>query len=132
MSKEKKIIGLVEVVRIFGVKGSIAKKAVFDTGATSTSIDLKLAARVGLGPIVGAKRVRSAMAPRGVIRPVAKAKISVKGKVLNIKANIVDRGKLKYKILVGRDVIHSNFIIDPSKTHSSHRIEDLHPEENHL
>ena len=132
MHQEKTVIGLVEKVKIFGVKGRAIKEAVFDTGATTTSIDLKLAARVGLGPIVGVKRVKSASNPHGRLRLVAAAIIQVKEKKLHIKANIVDRSGLRYKVLVGRDVIHSNFVIDPSKTHTSYRIEDLHEEGDHL
>lgn len=132
MQQEKTVIGLIEKVKIFGSKDTATKKAVFDTGATTTSIDLKLAAKVGIGPIVGVKRVRSANNPHGRLRPVAEAVLEVKGKTLHIKANIEDRSAMKYKVLVGRDVIHSNFIIDPEKTHSSHKLEDLHAEENHI
>ena len=128
MAKKVKTIGLVELVRVYGEKGSVVKKALFDTGATSTSIDLKLAAKIGIGPIVGAKRVVSASNPVGKLRPVAEAKIKVKGQKIKVKANIEDRSGLKYKVLVGRDVIHNNFMIDPSVTHSTHKLADLHEE----
>lgn len=123
-SKQKKIIGLVEVVRVFGTRGSTAKKALFDTGATSTSIDVRLAAKVGIGPIVGIKRVVSASHPTGKVRPVAEAVIRIRGRRIKIKANIEDRSGLRYKVLVGRDVIHNNFMIDPSRTHSSNKLRD--------
>ena len=126
MAESKKTIGLVEVVRVYGEKSSVVKKALFDTGATSTSIDLKLAAKIGIGPIVGSKRIVSASNPHGKLRPVAEAYIKVKGNKIKVKANIEDRSGLKYKVLVGRDLIHNNFIIDPSKTHMSHKLHDLH------
>jgi hypothetical protein len=31
---------------------------------------------------------------------------------------------LPYQILVGRDIIHSNFIIDVSRTHKSNKVMD--------
>ncbi len=125
MVKQKKIIGLVELVKIRGKKGTVTKRALFDTGATRTSIDVRIAAKAGIGPIISSVRIRSASAPNGYTRrAVAQATIIVKGKKIKTGANIEDREGLPYQVLIGRDVIHNSFLIDVSKTHTTFRMRD--------
>lgn len=125
MVKRKKIIGLVELVRIKGKKGIVSKKALFDTGATRTSLDVKLAAKAGVGPIISSVKVKSASSPRGYSRrAIAEAVIIVKGKSIKTGVNIEDRESLPYSIIVGRDIIHNNFVIDVSRTHNTNRVKD--------
>ena len=108
--KVKKIVGLVEVVRIKGSKGTIKKKALFDTGATRTSVDVKVAAKAGIGPIISSVKIKNASTHKGYTRrAVAKAQIIVKNEKINTAVNIEDREGLPYPILIGRDVIHKNF-----------------------
>jgi hypothetical protein len=38
--------------------------------------------------------------------------------------NIEDRSAMPYKVLVGRDVIHSRFVIDVEKTHKTPKLSD--------
>lgn len=125
MSKNKRIIGLVELVTVRGKKGSVTKRALFDTGATRTCIDVRTAAKAGVGPIISSVRVKSASSPRGYTRrAIAQAIIIVKGKKIKTGVNIEDREGLPYSVLVGRDIIHSNFLIDVSKTHTSYKVGD--------
>jgi hypothetical protein len=125
MIKTKKIIGLVELVEVKGKKGSVTKRALFDTGATRTCIDVRTAAKAGVGPIISSVRVKSASSPRGYTRrAIAQATIVVKGKSIKTGVNIEDREGLPYSVLVGRDVIHNNFLIDVSKTHTSNKVGD--------
>ena len=122
MAKGKKIIGLVELVQIQGKKGIVTKRALFDTGATRTCIDVRTAAKAGLGPIVSSVRIKSASSPRGYTRrAIAQATIIVKGKKIKTGVNIEDREGLPYSVLIGRDIIHNNFLIDVSKTHTSNK-----------
>jgi len=124
-TKNKKVVGLVEVVQVRGSKGSVKKKALFDTGATRTSVDVKVAAKAGIGPIVSSVKIKNASAPGGYNRrAVAKATIIVKGEEINTAVNIEDREGLPYSILIGRDVIHKNFLIDVSKSHMTFRVRD--------
>jgi hypothetical protein len=126
--REKKIVGLVEMVTLIGKKGRITKKALLDTGATSTSVDIKLAAKAGIGPIISSIKVKNATSVAGgtpTRRPIALAKIKMKGIVVKTGVNVVDRTGLSYPILIGRDVIHKNFIVDISKTHTTHRVKDI-------
>ncbi|MCX6803978.1 MAG: RimK/LysX family protein [Candidatus Diapherotrites archaeon] len=124
MSK-KKIIGLVEIVKIRGRKGTVKKRALFDTGATRTCLDVKIAAKAGVGPIVSSVKVKSASSHRGYTRrAIAEATIIVKGKVIKTGVNIEDREGLPYPIIIGRDIIHNNFIIDVSRTHNTNKVGD--------
>lgn len=123
---KKEVIGLVEKVTIIGSKGSIRKNALFDTGATRSSVDIKVAAKVGLGPIISSVRVKSKSSKFPYVRrPIARGEVIVKGKRLRVDFGLEDREKMPYRVLIGRDVIHSNFIIDVDKTHHSNKILDL-------
>ncbi len=124
--REKKIVGLVEMVEVIGKKGRVRKTALLDTGATRTSIDIKVAAKAGVGPIVASVLIRNASSGNSYTRrPVAQAKIRLKGTTVRTGVNVVDRTGLPYAILIGRDVIHKNFIVDISRTHTSHKVKDL-------
>jgi len=125
MGKGKRIIGLVDLVRIKGKKGIVIKKALFDTGATRTCIDVRTAAKAGIGPIISSVKIKSASSPRGYTRrAIAEAIIIVKGKKIKTGVNIEDREGLPYSVLIGRDIIHNNFLIDVSKTHTSNKVGD--------
>jgi len=126
MKGKKKVIGLVEIVKIRGKKGVVKKRALFDTGATRTSVDMRVAAKAGIGPIISSVKVRNAGALAGYSRrPVAKATIVVKGKTIHTGVNIEDREGMSYSVLIGRDIIHNNFLIDVSRTHTGFRVGDV-------
>lgn len=123
---EKKVIGLLERVKIIGKKKSIIKKAIVDTGATRTCVDMKLAARAGLGPVVSTVRVKSKKKHGGnELRAVVKGIIEVKGIRIPLEMSLEDRGGVHHKILLGRDALHGKFIVDIEKTHNSNRIKDV-------
>jgi len=129
-NKDKSMVGLVEVVEIIGEKGSVRKKALLDTGATRSSVDVKVAAKAGIGPIISSVKIKNASsnangATSYTRRAVAEARIKLKGKIVKTGVNIVDRQGLPYAILIGRDVIHDNFLIDVSRTHKSYKVGDL-------
>ena len=122
----KKIVGLVEKVTVAGSRRAVETHALFDTGATRTSVDYSIAAKVGLGPVLSVVRVKSKTSKRGYVRrPVVRGKIRAKGRSINANINLEDRSRMKYPVLIGRDVIHKNFIIDVTLTHSTHKIADL-------
>ena len=125
IKKEKKVVGLVEIVRVKGTKKTVKTKALFDTGATRTSVDVRVAAKAGIGPIVSSVRIKNASAPGGYTRrAVAKATIIVKGYEVKTHVNIEDREGLPYSVLIGRDVIHKNFLIDVSRSHLTFKVRD--------
>ncbi len=92
-------------------------KAKFDTGARGTSVDPSIAAEAQIGPIVKVVNVKSAsMGRKPSRRPMAKAVIEIGGKKLKALVNIQDRSIFPEKVLIGRDVIKSNFIVDVEKS----------------
>ena len=124
--KKKKVLGLIEKVTITGSKKSLTKKALIDTGATRSSVDVRVAATAGIGPIVSSVKVKSKTAREGYVRrAVAKAVLEIHGVKVPAEVSIEDRKNMPYKILIGRDIIHSRFLIDLEKTHSSHKLIDI-------
>jgi hypothetical protein len=126
MFKRKKTIGLTELVRIKGKKKEVLKRALCDTGATRTTVDVRVAAKAGLGPIISSVRIKSSSAPKGYVRrAIAEATIVIKGRKIKTGVGIEDRSGLPYAVVIGRDIIHNNFVVDISKTHESNKIADF-------
>jgi len=118
----KIVVGLVEPVKIIANNKEIKALGKFDTGAQRTSIDKQVISELGVDPI--GKTTTVNIHGRSV-RPLVDVKLEIKGKKLDVKANVSDRSSRKYKVLIGRDVIFSNFIIDISKSHRSHKSGEL-------
>ena len=110
----KKIVGIVENVTLIGEK-KVSTYALFDTGAKLTSIDIKLAGKAKLGPIIRTTRVKSASTRVRSSRPVVKIKLNVKGKELECEANLQDRSHMSFPMIIGRNIIEGRFIVDPAK-----------------
>jgi len=110
----KKIIGLIEPVKIRG-ENVIETTALFDTGAKLTSIDHKIAARAQVGPILRTQKVKAPITKEIKQRPVVRVSIEIKGSKYEAEANLNDRSHMKYPVIIGRNIIQDNFIIDVSK-----------------
>ena len=107
------IIGLTERVVLHGKKGSKAVIARIDTGATKSSIDAKLALELEVGP---QRRMALVKQAGGVLlRPVVKELIEIAGRKLRVEFTIADRSHMKYKVLVGQNILKRGFLIDASK-----------------
>ena len=105
-----KTIGLVEKVTING-KEILAK---IDTGAERNSVDIKLAAKLSLGPIIDVKNYISSHGTS--TRVIIKGSLNIKGKKIRASFNLFDRKTLKYKVLIGKKTLKScGFLIDPRK-----------------
>ncbi|MFH1439843.1 MAG: RimK/LysX family protein [Candidatus Woesearchaeota archaeon] len=106
------IIGLYEKVDLLGDKSS--RKTVIgriDTGATRSSIDVKLAASLKLGPVLKTKMVKSAHG--ATLRPIVEGVVIIAGKKIKTSFTIADRAKMKYKLLIGQDVLkNGEFLVD--------------------
>ena len=128
----KKTAGLVETVILIGPTGKELKyDAIFDTGATRTSIDISIAKKLELGPILGSVRVKSKTSSSGYVRRLeVPCKIKIQGTIYNCVVNITDRRDMFTKALIGRNIIHENFVIDVSKTHTSPDIKDIKTKNN--
>lgn len=110
----KIVIGLVEPVTVVGSKGESEEVlGRIDTGATKSSLDIKLAADLSLGPILRTKLVKSASGTG--LRAVINAKIRLAGKDIKSEFTLADRSNMKYPVLIGQNILTEGFLIDPSK-----------------
>jgi hypothetical protein len=110
---QKITIGLTTRVIIFGKKGKKEVIARVDTGATKSSIDKALAEELDFGPTLKHTRVKSAHGIR--YRPVVTLDISIVGDLRHAEFNIAEREHMKYKVLIGQNILKKGFLIDPSK-----------------
>ncbi len=114
--KNKKIIGLIEKIAVFNGKSTRKKEIVarIDTGATASAIDARLAAELQPGPIIKTKVVKSSLGT--TLRPVIELKLELAGKTLTGQFTVADRSHLKYRVLIGQNLLKDNgFLIDPDK-----------------
>ncbi len=108
----RKIIGLVENVKVLGRNGGKIVKARVDTGATKSSIDEELADELGLGPAVKTTRIRSATGREK--RRVIRATVVVSDEFLSGFFSVTKREIMNYKLLIGRNILRKGkFLIDP-------------------
>src|SRR3989338_4935782 len=107
------VIGLTEKVSVHSGKGKKSVIAKIDTGATKSSIDTNLAAKLKLGPVIKSKLIKSAHGSK--LRPIIEATIELAGKVIKSEFTLADRAHMKYRILVGQNILKDGFLIDPTK-----------------
>lgn len=110
---QKKIVGLTEPITLTGEKSKKRVMAKVDTGADKSSIDMKLAAELQLGPVVKISLIKSASGSRK--RPIISSNVLFAGKEMKVHFSIADRSHMKYKVLIGRNILKKGFLIDPSK-----------------
>lgn len=111
--EERTVVGITCSVVITGDLGSETVQAKVDTGASRTSVDTELAARVGLGPITDIVKVRAASANHTATRPLVKARVRVSDHDFDLPVSIADRGDMKYPVIIGMDILTEGaFLID--------------------
>ena len=126
-SAEKVTVGLVEEVILlpWGVK----IPARVDTGAATSSLDARdisikgktvefsLAQKYGglriSRPIVAWRTIRSAEAQDE--RPVIVLQFCLGSQVIRARVNLNDRSQVKYPLLIGRNALKKNFVVDCMK-----------------
>jgi hypothetical protein len=127
-ASEKIHIGVVEDVML--LPWGIVLPARIDTGAASSSIDardiriegntvtFRLSPQYGgvelSLPIIGRKTIRSA--EKRETRVVVEIELCIASKRLRARVNLNDRSGVQYPMLLGRNVLMKNFIIDCSQT----------------
>ena len=109
----KIVIGLAENVNIQGDNSKKTVIAKIDTGATKSSIDTSLAAELKLGPVIKSKLVKSAHGSR--LRPIIEAEIELAGRKIKSEFTLADRAHMKYRVLIGQNILKDGFLIDPNK-----------------
>jgi len=107
------VLGLVEKVILYGNDAKITLMARIDTGATGSSLDVKVAKRLGLGSVVRYADVKQAAGRTK--RPVKRTTLKMCGKTMQADFNLADRSLMRYKALIGRNILKKGFLIDPSK-----------------
>ncbi|XVH31577.1 RimK/LysX family protein [Haloferacaceae archaeon DSL9] len=98
-------VGYIERVTVSGAAGSNTVFAKVDTGAKRTSIDYRLAAAVGAGPVTGTVQVRTGASRAAQLRPVLRVTVGVRGDEHVVNAGLENRGRMRYPLLLGRDVV---------------------------
>jgi hypothetical protein len=122
------VIGYTEEVLVSGTSGSETVVAKSDTGATRSSIDTKLAADIGAGPIKSMTKVRSGSRKGSKSRPVVDVVIGVGGNRHTVTASIEDRGHMDYPVLLGRDILE-NYQVDVRRRTDRDEEDELEEEE---
>lgn len=102
---EPLVIGYIEEVAVMGTSGQQTVLAKSDTGATRTSIDARLAADIGTGPIKDIVKIKSGSVKSGRSRPVVDLVVGIGGRQHTVTASIEDRGHMDYPLLLGRDIL---------------------------
>ena len=110
----KGTVGIVEKIKVIG-NNEVEALALVDTGAKLTSVDIKLAAEAGIGPVKRTTKIKSALNDGGTRRPVLSAKIEIAGKRFETEVNISDRKNMTFPVLIGRNILTDNFLVDVGK-----------------
>jgi len=112
--EERLILGLTEEILIRGLKRSEKVIARIDTGATSSSLDLKLAEKLHLKALENVKIVKSAS---GVgKRSVVHVNIIIHGKTMEGNFTVANRSHMTYSVLIGQNILkQGRFLVDPLK-----------------
>lgn len=110
----KRVVGLVEKIKIIGQK-PVEAFALFDTGAKSTSVDIKLAGEAKLGPVLGMAKIKNPSVKRKSRRAVVKAEIEIKDMKFDTRVNLQDRSHMTFPVIIGRNILIGNFIVDAEK-----------------
>lgn len=113
MEDSKIIIGLIEHLIILKGNKRFPVEARIDSGATKSSIDINLAKEFNAS-IIDSKIVKSAHGVKR--RPIVALDIELAGKkIFKAEFSIVDRNHMKYRALIGQNILKKGFLIDPSK-----------------
>jgi hypothetical protein len=116
MKEGQILIGPVEYVKVIGHHGEARVKCRIDTGASRTSVDVWLAANIGLGPTVDVAKFKSAFLDEVRTRPLVRGIVEIEGVRFTLPVSLVDRSDMRYPVLLGMDILKSGrFLIDPTK-----------------
>ena len=132
--KKKDVVGYVEKVKIF--PGELIIRAKLDTGAKISSVDAQnvnifkrgrerwvcftIANHEGEVIYLERKILRTIKIKRKGLRPQERMVISLgiclKDTYKEVEVNLVDRDNFNHQMLIGRNFLHQDFIIDPSES----------------
>lgn len=102
-------VALIEKITLENGMTLLAK---IDTGADSSSIDTEIAKELGEKKIQSHKIIKSALGKHR--RPTINVGIKLQGKDFLERFSLSDRSHLKYKVLIGKDILKKEgFLVDP-------------------
>ncbi|MCB9370844.1 ATP-dependent zinc protease [Candidatus Woesearchaeota archaeon] len=108
--KKRITIGLMETVVL---ENGREYKAKIDTGADTSSVDESIISKMNK-EVDSHKTVRSSLGEAK--RPTVILKLTFHEQDFEQKFTVADRSNLKYKVLIGKDILRKgNFLIDPCK-----------------
>ncbi|MCK5593706.1 MAG: ATP-dependent zinc protease [Candidatus Aenigmarchaeota archaeon] len=125
----KKIIGLTEVVHVCGSKKCAKIAAICDTGATTTSIDATISKELDFGEPIGTITVMNPSVNKKFKREIVKVNLKIAGRKFEVGANVQDRTHMTHKMIIGRDILYDNFIVDVSRTHDGSNLKTIKDKE---
>ncbi len=106
------VVGVDEKITLIGKDKEKEVWARIDTGATHSSIDLKLASQIDLGPIKKTKVIKSSHGKS--VRPVVICKLKIKDKIIESSFTVYNRSHMTYPVLIGQNTLKNNgFMVDP-------------------
>ncbi len=125
---DKPVIGAEEYVRILPYGFTLPAR--IDTGAATTSLDARnisvedstvtftLPPKWGgatlTAPIVDWRYIHTSRSREK--RPVIELELRIAAKKLRVRVNLNDRSHMRYPMLIGRNVITGNFLVDTSQS----------------
>ena len=110
--ESKATVGLTAPLTIINGEKRSTLIARVDTGATKSSIDQDAAHELRLGPALHNHVVKSAHGVRQ--RPIIAIDVEVGGKKLyKVEFSVIDRSHMRYKALIGQNILKKGFMIDP-------------------
>lgn len=118
LSFTKKVLNNFESITIYSLDGKEKIKVIakVDTGADSTSIDIKLAKKLGLledSNIIKTKKYKSGLGVQE--RKIIHLKYKIKNKIIKTQVSVIDRSHLKYRVLIGiKDM--TGFLVNPDRS----------------
>ena len=111
--KERIIVGLTVPIILYGKNAKKQVLARVDTGATKSSIDEKLAEELGFG--VAHRNILIKSAHGSKQRGVVNVDVEIKGEHMNVECTLSERSHMKYRFLIGQNILKKGFLIDPLK-----------------
>ena len=112
--KDKRVIGLCENIIIKGSKKEKKVKAKIDTGASDSSISIRLLKEIGETPII--KEVIVERAHEEEARPLVNLLVKCGNKWIESEFTVSDRKNMKYEVLIGDNTLRKmHVLVDPEK-----------------
>ena len=112
--KDKRVIGLCENIIIKGSKKEKKVKAKIDTGASDSSISIRLLKEIGETPII--KEVIVERAHEEEARPLVNLLVKCGNKWIKSEFTVSDRKNMKYEVLIGDNTLRKmHVLVDPEK-----------------